>query len=216
MGKISTYDNASPISLDDKVIGTSVDGSPVNATKNFLVSDLLTLIQATATKHVEDFLIADFVGSVYTLTAATHGRGTNPVVQTYDATTRIISYGGDDSLFATTTVVEPLGTWDAVAGPNKTIKLDAVFPGVNGNDITIVGTGTSYISFLVSNWNAANPTNTVSFQEINASGFKPANGYTFNLSGGGSFIDNVKIEANGDIKVTAGEGGAFDGTIIVM
>ena len=43
MAKISTYDNASPVSLTDKVIGTSVGGSPSDATKNFLLSDILAL-----------------------------------------------------------------------------------------------------------------------------------------------------------------------------
>lgn len=43
MGKISTYDNASPVSLSDKVIGTSVGSSPPDATKNFLLSDILAL-----------------------------------------------------------------------------------------------------------------------------------------------------------------------------
>lgn len=43
MAKISTYDNASPVALNDKVIGTSVGGSPTDATKNFLISDILDL-----------------------------------------------------------------------------------------------------------------------------------------------------------------------------
>ena len=45
MARISTYDNANPVSLSDKVIGTNVTGSPANATKNFLISDLLALFQ---------------------------------------------------------------------------------------------------------------------------------------------------------------------------
>jgi hypothetical protein len=49
MAKISTYDNASPVALTDKVIGTSVGGSPTDATKNFLLSDLLTLFQGSIT-----------------------------------------------------------------------------------------------------------------------------------------------------------------------
>ena len=35
MAKISTYDNASPVTLSDKIIGTSVGATPANATKNF-------------------------------------------------------------------------------------------------------------------------------------------------------------------------------------
>jgi hypothetical protein len=52
MAKISTYDNASPVALDDKVIGTSVGGSPINATKNFLISDILDLATAPTLDEV--------------------------------------------------------------------------------------------------------------------------------------------------------------------
>tara|TARA_R110000822_G_scaffold89296_2_gene206874 strand:- start:601 stop:1353 length:753 start_codon:yes stop_codon:yes gene_type:complete len=46
MARISTYANASPVTLSDMVIGTSVGATPANATKNFLVSDLLALFDA--------------------------------------------------------------------------------------------------------------------------------------------------------------------------
>lgn len=49
MGKISTYTNASPVTLSDKFIGTEVAGTPTNVTKNFLVNDLLTLFQSNIT-----------------------------------------------------------------------------------------------------------------------------------------------------------------------
>lgn len=49
MAKISTYDNASPVTLSDKIIGTSVGATPANATKNFLISDLLTLFEGEIT-----------------------------------------------------------------------------------------------------------------------------------------------------------------------
>lgn len=49
MGKISTYANISPVTLSDKVIGTEVAGTPANVTKNFLISDLLTLFQSNIT-----------------------------------------------------------------------------------------------------------------------------------------------------------------------
>ena len=49
MGKISTYTNASPVTLSDKFIGTEVAGTPVNVTKNFLISDLLALFQSNIT-----------------------------------------------------------------------------------------------------------------------------------------------------------------------
>ncbi len=49
MARISTYENSSPVLLTDKVIGTNVSGTPTNVTKNFLVSDLLTLFQSNIT-----------------------------------------------------------------------------------------------------------------------------------------------------------------------
>jgi len=49
MSKISTYANATPVTLSDKFIGTEVAGTPVNVTKNFLISDLLTLFQSNIT-----------------------------------------------------------------------------------------------------------------------------------------------------------------------
>lgn len=49
MARISTYDNAGPVTLSDKIIGTSVGATPANATKNFLISDLLTLFESEIT-----------------------------------------------------------------------------------------------------------------------------------------------------------------------
>lgn len=55
MSKISQYSNVSPVSLTDKLIGTNVGGVPANATKNFLVSDLQTLVISTVNlQHVLD------------------------------------------------------------------------------------------------------------------------------------------------------------------
>ena len=43
MAKISTYNNADPVTLSDKVIGTSVNDTPENSTKNFLIADIIAL-----------------------------------------------------------------------------------------------------------------------------------------------------------------------------
>lgn len=46
MGKINSYPvNALP-KLDDKLVGTSVDGNPPNATYNFTLAELLEIFQA--------------------------------------------------------------------------------------------------------------------------------------------------------------------------
>ena len=57
MAKISSYDNASPVSLTDKIIGTSVGAVPANATKNFLLSDIQSLFNLT-TNTLSDVLTA--------------------------------------------------------------------------------------------------------------------------------------------------------------
>ena len=208
MAKISTYDNASPVTLDDKVIGTSVGGVPTDATKNFLVSDLLTLFQGLATKYTVDFLVADFVGSVYTLTAATHGRGISPIVQIYDATNRFIRTAGSSLSFATTGVQSP------IIGVSFQIVADNA--GELGNSISIVLNGVDTIDYWVNQWNIANPTNTATLTYGSGAGYVGSNLETYNLSGGAAAIESIKIETNGDVVVTAGAGGAFDGTIIVM
>ena len=56
MARISTYTNASPVTLSDMLIGTSVGATPANATKNFLVRDLLALFEGNIT--LEDVLVA--------------------------------------------------------------------------------------------------------------------------------------------------------------
>ncbi len=56
--KISTYNNASPVTLSDRLIGTSAGATPANATKNFLVSDLSDLIESNVTKTLQQVLDA--------------------------------------------------------------------------------------------------------------------------------------------------------------
>ena len=58
MSKISTYNNASPVTLSDRLIGTSAGATPANATKNFLVSDLSDLIESNVTKTLQQVLDA--------------------------------------------------------------------------------------------------------------------------------------------------------------
>tara|TARA_R110000822_G_scaffold2180_3_gene10577 strand:- start:15107 stop:15754 length:648 start_codon:yes stop_codon:yes gene_type:complete len=215
MGKISTYDNASPVTLTDKVIGTSVGGSPTDATKNFLISDLLTLFQGLPTKYTADFLIADWVANVlpsgvvyvYTLTAATHGRGISPIMQIHDATYRFIRTAGEGITYATTGVV------GLQIGPEVVVEIVADNEGTAGN-IAITTDGVSTLDSFVNTWNINNPTNTVTLTYIEGANWIGA-GEVFTLSNGAD-IDSIKIETNGDIKVTVGFGGAFDGTIIVM
>ena len=49
MAKISTYENAGTPTLNDKVIGTEIAASPENATKNYLLLQLLTLFNGGTT-----------------------------------------------------------------------------------------------------------------------------------------------------------------------
>jgi len=58
MSKISTYSNSSPVVLTDKLIGTNTAGTPANGTKNFLVSDLATVIGANIDKTLQQVVDA--------------------------------------------------------------------------------------------------------------------------------------------------------------
>jgi len=61
MGKINDYDIASTPKLEDKLIGTRVGDSPINATFNFSLAGLLALFQENIT--LQDVLDAGrFIG----------------------------------------------------------------------------------------------------------------------------------------------------------
>jgi hypothetical protein len=49
MSDISKYPTAGSIKLSDKLVGTSVGGEPVDATKNFLLSQIGTITQQNMT-----------------------------------------------------------------------------------------------------------------------------------------------------------------------
>lgn len=49
MSDISRYPTVGSIKLSDKLVGTSVGGEPVNATYNFLISQLGTIISQNLT-----------------------------------------------------------------------------------------------------------------------------------------------------------------------
>ena len=46
MGKINSYAIVALPKLNDKLVGTSVGGTPLNKTYNFTLADLLTLFEA--------------------------------------------------------------------------------------------------------------------------------------------------------------------------
>jgi len=189
----------------------------VGATAN--INDVLTLVNATtgeaefspvvAGKYVTNFLAADFtgVGQNYTLTAATHGKGINPIVQIYDTANRFIRTPGPFIAYASTLYGEPFAIgvqWQIVADN----------PGVVGNSISIVTDGINTLDYWVNQWNIGNPTNTATLTYTLGSGYV-GGAFTYNLSGGASYITTIKIQANGDIIVATG-GLGFDGTIIVI
>lgn len=49
MSDISKYPTAGSVKLSDKLVGTSVGGEPVDATKNFLLSQIATITQENMT-----------------------------------------------------------------------------------------------------------------------------------------------------------------------
>jgi len=64
MAKISTYPDTPPPTLDDFLLGTDVNNS--NATQNFLVSDLATLINPTIYKVYTALLTQSGTGEINT------------------------------------------------------------------------------------------------------------------------------------------------------
>lgn len=63
MSDIAKYPVAGQVKLNDKLVGTSIGGEPVDATKNFLISQLGTIISenltATAIKITSVSVYAD-------------------------------------------------------------------------------------------------------------------------------------------------------------
>lgn len=49
MSDISRYPTAGSVKLSDKLVGTSVGGEPVDATKNFLLSQIGTIVSENLT-----------------------------------------------------------------------------------------------------------------------------------------------------------------------
>ena len=97
-----------------------------------------------------------------------------------------------DAFASTGSVPATTGVWDTQAGFGEAVTINADFPGVIGNSISIVGTGSAYLSALINTWNIANPQNTASFIETNGTGYKPALGETYVLTGGTNLpIQNV-------------------------
>tara|TARA_R100000963_G_C4592385_1_gene69116 strand:+ start:219 stop:488 length:270 start_codon:yes stop_codon:yes gene_type:complete len=82
MPKISTYANAGAPTLTDKLIGTEVGATPTDATKNFTIKQLLTLLEASewsglpAYKDNASALLGGLVAGQFFVTSPT-----SPVIQ---------------------------------------------------------------------------------------------------------------------------------------
>jgi len=111
-------------------------------------------------------------------------------VITYPALPSNIVQIASPGIAATTGNVTTLsGSFAATTGGTpEAINLTADNTGIIGNNIVITGDGIDLLSALVSNWNAANPTNTITLTEIEGNDYTPSNGETFTLSGG---VDEV-------------------------
>lgn len=109
-----------------------------------------------------------------------------------------VTLTADTATTATTGVVSSLtGTWTASTGFGETIQITADNPGINGNSVALAaGDGGSLLSSIISNWNALNPTNTVTLTETNGTGYIPGVGETFTLTGGGG-VSNLSFPLTG-------------------
>jgi len=86
MAKISVYPEATPPSLDDYVIGT--DASDSLATKNFLISDIITL--ATTTGEFVTVVNCTLPTYANNAAAITGGLAVNSVYKTASGEVRIV------------------------------------------------------------------------------------------------------------------------------
>lgn len=123
--------------------------------------------------------------------------------------TDTLSYHGANAETGFIPLSSLLGNFDSLGGFGEGLEITADFELGIGNNITIVGTASAYLSDLIDNWNALNPNNTATLNEINAIGYKPAYGETFTLSGGS---DSMQY-SNGDVFVGEYQfPNLFDGT----
>ena len=82
MAKISKYPvNAIP-QLDDKLIGTKINGNPVDGTYNFTLAELLTLISNNLT--ATSFILSDVPQYADNAAAVTAGLDNGQVYRTGD------------------------------------------------------------------------------------------------------------------------------------
>ncbi len=142
----------------------------------------LTITTQSGFVYVIDFIITKDVVACDGVLSGT--------VITYPALPSNIVQIASPGIAATTGNVTTLsGSFAATTGGTpEAINLTADNTGVIGNNIVITGTGAILLSTLVSNWNAANPANTITLTEIEGTDYTPSNGETFTLSGG---VDEV-------------------------
>ena len=157
----------------DETLGT---GTPVDTTYK------VTITTTSGFVYIIDFIITKSGVACDGILSGT--------VITYPALPSNIVQIASPGIAATTGNVTTLsGSFDALTGGTpEAINLTADNTGIIGNNIVITGDGIDLLSTLVSNWNAANPTNTITLTEIEGSDYTPSNGETFTLSGG---VDEV-------------------------
>ena len=150
----------------------------------------VTITTQSGFVYVIDFIITKPTGT------ACNGVLSGTVI-TYPALPSNIVQIASPGIAATTGNVTTLsGSFAATTGGvPEAINLTADNLGVSGNGIVIIGTGAILLSTLVSNWNAANPTNTITLTEIEGSDYTPSNGETFTLSGGVDEVIQLSINS---------------------
>lgn len=176
-------DGGSPISPVSTVVGgvLSIDVSLPSGYADPTTYEL-TITTQSGFVYIIDFIITKSTGACDGVLSGT--------VITYPALPSNIVQIASPGIAATTGNVTTLsGSFAATTGGTpEAINLTADNTGIIGNGIVITGTGAILLSTLVSNWNAANPTNTITLTEIEGSDYTPSNGETFTLSGG---VDEV-------------------------
>lgn len=207
MAKISTYDNASPVALDDKVIGTSVGGSPADATKNFLISDILGL---ATTPTLDEVLTS---GNTSSNSIVLTGNVSCVDLEITGNVTASFNVLGSVSAGAFTATGRVEG--NTVAATTRVTTADLEVTGNVTTSLNVIGsvgaTGTVSGATLTS-------LGTVSGIDMNTSNLSTSGSITFNFLP--SYADNAAALAGGlvanDVYVTNGSGALAQGILAIV
>jgi len=159
MGKISSYGTASAPSLGDKLIGTSVGGSPVNGTYNFTIQQLADLISGEVT--LQNVLDNDnsATQNINLTGNITLGGGTGQLVSSF-------INSGEGSI----QVLHSINTDLSNLTIYSLLKDSVLSPGTLGQVLSSTGTATRWVTLSTPTLQQVLDSNNIATQDINLNG----------------------------------------------